>query len=286
MVRDSHSYLIPTDRQFFNLTLGQRSQGKSVLQELLLETLYDAKWTCIDLWSASNLESQFYSINLDCKKKHKDLINEIEHQIRIANVRDNQSKVQSLKERLEVEKSSVHCGCHKRYPITVLCGEEIEFDRMSIDMFNEKYYTREEMVQKMHDKGEYLIEYDPANPPLREPTEKKTEWFKVVKLPRPTKKDGTDANRALLKAFKEALIDARDNRRIITFVPKFFTSEYHKYRTLEIILDNLGDIVLETFIPHTEASFFKHPFSLICQFLFSLLVSFLEFCYGLLMHNL
>lgn len=257
MTRDPHSYLVPTFKQFFNLTLGQRGQGKSVLQEKCLEVLYDARWTCIDLWSAGNLESLFYCVNLDCKKKHKDLINEIEHQIRIANIRDNQDKIESLKEKLVQEKSKLHCGCHKRYPITVLCGEEIEFDRMSIDFFNEKYYTREEMVQKMHAKGEYLVEYDPSNPPLKPQTEKQTEWFKVVKLPKPTKKDGTEVNKNLLKAFKEALIDARDNRRIITFVPKFFTSEYHKYRTLEIILDNLGDIILETFIPHTEASLGK-----------------------------
>ncbi|MBT4325311.1 MAG: hypothetical protein HOD60_00165, partial [Candidatus Nitrosopelagicus sp.] len=73
----SHNEIIPSNAQFFNLTVGSRGAGKSASQERLLEELFLKKWTVFDAWSAG-FESLFYCINMDCKKKRKERIEQIQ----------------------------------------------------------------------------------------------------------------------------------------------------------------------------------------------------------------
>ena len=45
---EQHNIIIPSNRQFLNITCGERGSGKSATQELLLETLFEKGWTVFD----------------------------------------------------------------------------------------------------------------------------------------------------------------------------------------------------------------------------------------------
>ena len=93
----THNDIIPSNAQFFALTVGQRNAGKSATQERLLEELFLKKWCVFDAWSAG-FESLFYCINMDCKKKRKERIEQIQHEIRVALARNETGSIPSLED--------------------------------------------------------------------------------------------------------------------------------------------------------------------------------------------
>ena len=60
--------IIDIHKQHLIGILGIRGSGKSVLGEALLERYYDAGFTCLDLWSAPNMENAFW---IFAKEGHK-----------------------------------------------------------------------------------------------------------------------------------------------------------------------------------------------------------------------
>jgi len=66
--REVNGKIINTDKQNLIGILGIRGSGKSVLGEALLERYYERGYTCLDLWSAPNLENAFW---IFAKKGHK-----------------------------------------------------------------------------------------------------------------------------------------------------------------------------------------------------------------------
>lgn len=66
--RDTGGKIINTDKQNLIGILGIRGSGKSVLGEALLERYYEKGYTCLDLWSAPNLENAFW---IFAKEGHK-----------------------------------------------------------------------------------------------------------------------------------------------------------------------------------------------------------------------
>ena len=75
---EQHNVIIPSNRQFLNVTCGERGSGKSATQELLLESLFEKGWTVFDGWSAG-FEAMFYCVNLDCKRKREERVSELQH---------------------------------------------------------------------------------------------------------------------------------------------------------------------------------------------------------------
>jgi len=172
-----HNIIIPNNRQFFLFTVGERGSGKSQEQELFLSLLHEQGHTCLDLWCAG-LESMFYCINRNCKESRKNKVEIIETELRQAVQQNNIEDIVKLKEKLEDVKFGLGCKCFKRYPVTVLCHESVEFDQATIDNFNGKFYTKAEWVAKCRMNGETIITYDRTNPPEK-PSSQQKEWLKM-----------------------------------------------------------------------------------------------------------
>jgi len=66
--RETGGKIINTDKQNLIGILGIRGSGKSVLGEALLERYYEKGYTCLDLWSAPNMENAFW---IFAKEGHK-----------------------------------------------------------------------------------------------------------------------------------------------------------------------------------------------------------------------
>jgi len=248
---EQHNVIIPSNRQFLNVTCGERGSGKSATQELLLESLFEKGWTVFDAWSAG-FEAIFYCINLDCKRKREERVSELQHQIRIANLRHQAEEIDKFEDELTRQKNELGCTCYKRYPVTILCNEAIDVDQVSLGYINEIYYTKEEWVSKMREEGEILVEYDDHDPPEKPASERKKEWIKIVKLPTPNVKDNTINNKEILRIFTEALNSCRTERRILSYVPALFPNSFSKNRTLGILIEGLPDIMSIDFKPFTE----------------------------------
>ncbi len=67
--RETGGKIINTDKQNLIGILGVRGSGKSVLGEALLERYYDKGYTCLDLWSAPNMENAFWILAKEGHKK-------------------------------------------------------------------------------------------------------------------------------------------------------------------------------------------------------------------------
>ena len=67
--RTQDSKLIDIHKQHLIGILGIRGSGKSVLGEAIIERYYDAGFTCLDLWSAPNMENAFWIFAREGHKK-------------------------------------------------------------------------------------------------------------------------------------------------------------------------------------------------------------------------
>ncbi|MBL7015239.1 MAG: hypothetical protein ISR79_02615 [Nitrosopumilus sp.] len=248
---NNHNVLIPTNHQFLAVCCGERNSGKSMTQELLLTLMFENGWTCFDAYSAG-FESMFYIVNQNCKTKRLEKIEELEHQKRVAIIRHQAKQTDYLSDKIIETKNKLGCSCYKRYPTTILVNEAIDISQISLNKINGVYYSKEEWVSKMRAKGEILIEYEDSNPPVKPQSERGTEWLKVVKLPTPNVKDGSKNNLEIVKIVESALVDCRNNKRILSFVPALFPSSFSKNRTLGVIIEGLPSIMDNHFIPHTE----------------------------------
>lgn len=229
------------------ITVGTRGYGKSATQELFLESLFEKGWTVFDAWSAG-MESMFYCVNLNCRQKREDEINDLKQQLDESNQLRNTEKSDELIKQIMIKKSELGCLCHKRYPITILCHESIDVDQKSLDKINEIHYSKDEWEKEFPDKM-----YDFVYPPEKPQSKRQKAWIKVVKLPHPSKSDDTKTNKEITRIFTEALISCRDERRILTYVPRLFPDDYSRYRTIAVIVEKLPDIMDENFRPYTES---------------------------------
>ena len=247
----NHDILIPNNHQFLIVCTGERNSGKSMTQELFLTLLHDSGWTCFDAYSAG-FESMFYIVNQNCKRKRLEKISGLEHQHRVAVLRKQAKDADKIADKIRETKHELGCSCYKRYAVTILVNEVIDVDQVSLNRINGVYYSKEEWVSKMRAKGEILIEYDDKDPPEKPPSERGTEWLKVVKLPTPNVKDGTKNNQEIVKIVESALVQCRAERRFLSFVPALFPNSFSKNRTLGIIIEGLPTIMDNHFIPYTE----------------------------------
>ena len=209
------------------LCQGARGAGKSMLDEMAAEQLYLQGWTILDLLAARNAENLFWAIN----KKHKE------------------EWVRKVKQDPSL-KGMPHCQCNTSYPITVLIPEYMEFDRKKLDDFNEVYLTKKEYLRICVER-KWIPEWDANKKPRRDQFIKG--WqpkMRLRLLPAPTT---TGSNKQLIEEiFMKAVVEARRERRIVCMNPMFYPNEYHKYRTMEIIIRCLGRMMYTHFRPLTE----------------------------------
>ncbi len=217
------------------LCQGARGAGKSVLDEMAAEQLYLQGWTILDLLAARNGENLFWCINKNHKEEWK-------------------KKVQKD----PTLKGMPHCQCNISYPITLLVPEYMEFNREQLDEFNHVYMTKAEYVRHCKE-NRFVPEWDARHRPRQDEYNKK--WqpkMRLRLLPAPTT---TGSNKQLIEEiFMKAVVEARNERRIICMNPMFYPNEYHKYRTIEIIIRCLGRMMYTHFRPLTEEEVGKPRF--------------------------
>jgi hypothetical protein len=208
------------------LCQGARGAGKSVLDEMAAEVLYLQGWTILDLLAARNAENLFWAINKNHKEEWK--------------------KKVALDPSLQ---GMPHCQCETSYPITLLIPEYMEFDRKKLDEFNQVYLTKTEYVRLCIEK-KWIPEWNPNKRPRHDEFDKN--WqpkMRLRLLPAPTT---TGSNKQLIEdIFMKAVVEARRERRIVCMNPMFYPNEYHKYRTMEIIIRCLGRMMYTHFRPLT-----------------------------------
>ena len=66
--RKKFGALVDITKQYLIGILGIRGAGKSYLGESMIQRYFDVGYTCLDLWSAPNMENAFW---IFAKKGHK-----------------------------------------------------------------------------------------------------------------------------------------------------------------------------------------------------------------------
>ena len=126
----------------------------------------------------------------------------------------------------------------------------MEFNRKQLDDFNQVYLTKAQYVRYCKENN-FVPEWNPNNRPRWDSINPK--WqpkMKLRLLPAPTT---TGSNKQLIEEiFMKAVVEARRERRIVCMNPMFYPNEYHKYRTMEIIIRCLGRMMYTHFRPLTE----------------------------------
>ena len=233
---ENKSAFIDTTRPKVYLTQGMRGAGKSLFDEMIAEILYNAGWTVLDLLSARNLENLYWCINKDHRKEFHDKLK-------------NNPKL----------KGTLHCNCHRRYPITILVPTYVKFDQRSIDNYNKRYWGKEEYIDDQLKRGNNSIKewgitfparfngrlIEPRKPLIRN----KIELVKVRSLTPPTVTGSTKG--ILTDEFTKIVVEARKERRIVCFNPMLFPNEFHRYKTLELIIRSLEKLMYTNFRPPT-----------------------------------
>jgi len=247
---NEHNVVIPDNRQSITITVGSRNSGKSACQELFLESLFEKGWTVFDAWCAG-MESMFYCVCLGCRKKREDKISKLKQELEKAHeIRDAEKSDEIIKQ-ISEKRTELGCICHKRYPITILCHETVNVDQKSLDKINGVFYSKEEWYEK-RGHGVGLPEFDPENPPMKPPSYRPIELIKVVKLPHPTKKNGTKTNKEIERIFTDTLVSCRTERRILCYVPALFPDDFARYKTIGVIITALPEVMANNFKPFSE----------------------------------
>jgi len=213
---DKNKAIIDLNRQQLIGILGRRGQGKSYLTEALTAIFKKSSITVLDLWSSDNWENAF----VWCIPKLED--SEIEDFIKHPN---NYNK-------------------RTRQPITILCSNTLRYDQSKLDRFNGKLFIEKEFYK--YYSGQDKI-FNCVYPQTKPDSIQGTEWIKFVSLPNPTAKYESEINIQIGKIIEKTILDCRENGRILVFNQRAFSNETLMFRTLEIIIRNLGQISLKHF---------------------------------------
>src|SRR3990167_6299851 len=107
-------------------------------------------------------------------------------------------------------------GHKKRYPISIIAPESLIVEQQAVDTFNSMQETKYPLVR-------------------------------FIKLPIPTVKVESEQNNKIVEILTNALIQCRDERRILVFNPSIFTTETSMFRTMELLLRHLTRIAYNHF---------------------------------------
>lgn len=212
---DRNKPVIDLGKQQLIGILGRRGTGKSYLGEAIATMFYDAGITVLDLWASDNWENAFWVI-----PKLEE--SEIEDFVRFPEKYNKRT----------------------RYPITILCSETLRYDQQKLDKFNGKLFTEEEFYRYYQGEQKY---YNCVYPQEKPESLQGKEWIKFVSLPNPTAKFESEINLQIAKTLEDTILDCRKNKKILVFNQRAFSNETLMFRTLELIIRNMGQIALKHF---------------------------------------
>jgi hypothetical protein len=235
-VKKNPEAFIEPDKSRVYMCQGNRGSGKSSLDEFIAEMNYKMGHTILDLHSASNYESLFWCINLNCKKYY------------------DRKRIENEKKPIHLrEFEHPHCNCDTRYPILLVVPEYVEVDQTAIDEFNgNRFYTLKQWIEEGNDPKDYRIKKKNedghiSSEPRKNPKFK--EWIKIRKLHVPNK--GFKNREIFVEELTHILLLGQRERRIITVNPKFYLKIDHKLKVLEQLVREIPEIISSHFKPLT-----------------------------------
>lgn len=149
----------------------------------------------------------------------------------------------------------IHCKCEKGYPITLIVPSYTQFDPELVknSPANKQYFWDYHEFErwwsttseaKMGIPSPLPRDYNFWKVPL--PEELQQHNLKIVTFTVPS----TPARKEIfIREFKEIVITAREEHRIIVMNPMFFLGEEHKFKTLEAIINYIELLTQQEFQP-------------------------------------
>lgn len=242
---------------------GGRGGGKGVSVETTAERLYNKGFNIWHIWSARSFENLFWAINKNCREKYSKmkiivdafLINDNRTLVQICIDSNRFESDDEFKEYFDfmvnhdiikinddgtgellddgiklANDEYLHCKCSKAYPILWFVPDYIEFDQGSIDRFNDQCWNGLEEYSK------HFIEISTEERRLLEESKLKKpknmtpiELIKVHQFTTPTSKQRKEKFR---DDFIKAVLQAREERRILVISPAIFEGQMDKFETV------------------------------------------------------
>ena len=195
--------------------LGRRGTGKSYLSEATATLFYECGFTTLDLWASDNWENAFWCIPKLEEYEIDDFI-----------------------------KTPERYNKRTRYPITILCSEALRYDQAKLDKFNGKLFSEKEFYEYYRNQIKY---WNCVYPQKKPRSLQGKEWIRFVSLPNPTAKFDSEVNVNIAQIIENTILDCRQSGRILVFNARAFPNETLMFRTLEVLMRNLGPIAMKNF---------------------------------------
>lgn len=242
---------------------GGRGGGKGVSVERTAERLYNQGFNVWHIWSARSFENLFWAINQNCKDKYSKmkciadsfLINDKKTIVqRCMDSRKFESKNEFkeyfdfmvnhdiikihgdgsgelLEDGIKLSNNEyLHCKCSKAYPVLWFVPNYIEFDQGSIDRFNGQCWNSLEEYSKYFKEISTEERRLLSEGKLKKPKNMtQNELIKIHQFTTPT----TKARKEQFKDdFLKAVLQAREERRVLVISPAIFEGQLDKFETI------------------------------------------------------
>lgn len=241
----------------FVLNIGMRGSGKTYSIEQDMETLYKKGITCLYLWGARSNENVCIAVNRRCKERWENEISDLQSLYCRSNIKQRKG----ILDLLATMKTSLHCNCHKAYPINWLVPSYWEFK--GVWEYNNCWSGKDEYMSALRNKWITKEYY--------ELTLKERDLLDQRKLPKPKYLIKTDLIRIcpftvpvnaktgeeFNQQFVRYLLEARKEKRWLVMNPQMFINAKHKFATITYIIKHMQYWTEEFFQPNTELSVAK-----------------------------
>lgn len=219
---------VDEDRQQIVFCLAVRGEGKSNLLEALGEKQFKKGYTMLDLHAPPNFENAFW-----CIPKFKDT--------------DEDGKPDKILFENEMREFMANPSAFMKgrecYPVTLLCSESFQWDQDALDRFNGRIYNEKEWYED-NPKMTFNVVYPPMKPRHRWGKE----MIRFAKIPNLKRSAEAEENIKAGEIIKDAILDARSQRRFLVLNKQAFGSETQYFWTMELIMRSLPTICDEHFI--------------------------------------
>jgi len=265
---------------------GMRGSGKGVSVERTAEELYKEGFSIWHLWSARSFENLYWIQNQNCREKYqkikciadsffdgdeseslvekslatgiiksKDEFNKyLEIMIQEDMIkRINDKQLRLINDGLALAKNELlHCKCHKAYPILWIVPDYIDFVEETIYRFNKIYWN------DFEEYGRHLKEITTEEKELlKQGKLKKPSYLRpnpLIKIQHITPPTSKQRKEIFREEFTKAVLDAREEHRVLILSPAIFEGEMDKFDTVAEIFRMISYLMNKSghFMPLTE----------------------------------
>lgn len=265
---------------------GMRGSGKGVSVENTAEKLYNEGFNIWHLWSARSFENLYWSVNQNCREKYQKMkciadsffdedksksITEKSLATGIIKSKDEFNKYLEImiqegmitridEKQLRLNDDGValgrnellHCKCHKAYPMLWIVPDYIDFIEETLDRFNKVYWN------DFEEYGRHLKEITTEEKELlKQGKLKKPSYLRpnpLIKIQHITPPTSKQRKELFREEFIKAVLDARQEHRVLVLSPAIFEGEMDKFDTVAEIFRMISYLMNKSarFLPLEE----------------------------------